>query len=44
MRTESAQRIPTVSAHGAATPATHPNMLVGGVDGRSVCIYNKLKE
>lgn len=44
MRTESAQRIPTVLARCAATPATHPNMLVDGVDGRSVCIYNKLKE
>lgn len=44
MRAEPAQRIPTVSGLRPSTPATHPNMMVGGVDGRSVCIYNKLKE
>lgn len=38
------QRIPIASMHNAATTATHPNMMVGGVDGCSGRIYNKLKE
>ena len=40
--TKQARQSPTVSARCAATPATHPNMLGGGVDGRVPTLFDCL--